>query len=357
LLQSADTKLTREFRDWWKQGNYRFEFQADGNHFRIWVSDDLRPEKIELESRSSGLQWFLSFYLVFLVESLGEYEESILLLDEPGLSLHPLAQKDLSRFFDGLAKSNQIIYTTHSPFLVDADRLERARKVYISADGTTKATSDLRSGETDPNQAGAAYAVYSALKLGVSDSLLLGCKPIIVEGQSDQHYLTAIKSLLIGAKRIAPKRELVFPPSGGTKTARVVASILTGRDERPPIVLLDGDEAEKRMANELKNGLYYDSKDRILCIDDFTNLKESEIEDIFPSNFIAQIVDRYGRSAETAFEDIVKKGERIVGQIRGWAEVHGIDLPKGWKVEVAKRAKQIALARGLSSYRRILLTA
>jgi hypothetical protein len=69
LLQSAGTKLTSEFRNWWKQGTYRFRFEADGDHFRIWVSDDLRPEEVELEGRSTGLQWFLSFYLVFLVES------------------------------------------------------------------------------------------------------------------------------------------------------------------------------------------------------------------------------------------------------------------------------------------------
>ncbi|MCZ0938227.1 MAG: hypothetical protein OXJ55_06300 [Caldilineaceae bacterium] len=75
LLQSAGALLTRQFRDWWKQGNYVFELDADGNHFRIWVSDDRRPEKIELESRSTGLQWFLSFYLVFLVESMGEHRD------------------------------------------------------------------------------------------------------------------------------------------------------------------------------------------------------------------------------------------------------------------------------------------
>ncbi len=68
LLQSASTDLTERFREWWKQGDYLFRFQADGNHFRIWVSDDRRPEQIELEGRSSGLQWFFSFYLVFLVE-------------------------------------------------------------------------------------------------------------------------------------------------------------------------------------------------------------------------------------------------------------------------------------------------
>ncbi len=92
LLQSASTDLTKKFRSWWKQGDYRFRFQADGNHFRIWVSDDRRPEEVELEGRSRGLQWFFSFYLVFLVESMQTHKGAILLLDEPGLSLHPIAQ-------------------------------------------------------------------------------------------------------------------------------------------------------------------------------------------------------------------------------------------------------------------------
>jgi hypothetical protein len=85
LLQSASANLTTKFRDWWKQGDHQFRFEADGNHFRIWVKDDRRPTEVELENRSAGLQWFLSFYLVFLVESLGQHRRSILLLDEPGM--------------------------------------------------------------------------------------------------------------------------------------------------------------------------------------------------------------------------------------------------------------------------------
>lgn len=150
LLNAAGTKLTKNFRDWWKQGDYIFRFQADGDHFRIWVSDTNRPEEVELEHRSNGLQWFFSFYLVFLVEREGEHTNAILLLDEPGLSLHPLAQRDLSEFFDGLASANQLIYTTHSPFLIDADMLDRARKVYADANHSTKASADLRRGSDDP---------------------------------------------------------------------------------------------------------------------------------------------------------------------------------------------------------------
>ena len=53
--------------------------------------------------------WFLSFYFVFLVERLGEHRDAVLLLDEPGLSLHPLAQRDLSAVFDSLSEKNGII--------------------------------------------------------------------------------------------------------------------------------------------------------------------------------------------------------------------------------------------------------
>lgn len=350
LLQSAGSKLTEKFREWWRQGDYRFRFEADGNHFRIWVSDDRRPTEVELENRSSGLQWFLSFYLVFLVESSDQHENATLLLDEPGLSLHPLAQRDLSAFFESLSKSNPIIYTSHSPFLVDADRLERARKVYVATDGTTKATPDLRHSEDRSTQAGAAYAVHSALNLSVAESLLLGCQPIIVEGTSDQLYLTAIKALLVSGGKITPGRELVFPPSGGAKTARTVASILTGRDENLPMVLFDADDRGKQMAKSLKDNLYADQQDRVLSVGDFVAYDNAEIEDLFPFDILAEEMDRMERQPETRLAEIVRPGQPFVGQVEAWADDQGITLCKFWKVELAKRIKHRALAKGIDSF-------
>ena len=176
LLQSAGTELTGRFREWWKQGDYRFRFQADGDHFRIWVSDDKRPEDIELENRSTGLQWFLSFFLIFLVESQDAHRDSILLLDEPGLSLHPLAQEDLSKFFDGLSVNNQLIYTTHSPFLVDADHLEQVKAVFVGSDGTTRVSADLKGADQKTPESKSIYPVFAALGLSISKTLLLGSR-------------------------------------------------------------------------------------------------------------------------------------------------------------------------------------
>lgn len=98
LLNSASTKLTKDFKEWWKQGDYIFDLRADGEYFRIWVSDEKRPARIPLEDRSTGLQWFLSFFMVFLVESKDSHKNCVLLLDEAGTSLHPMAQKDLLNF-------------------------------------------------------------------------------------------------------------------------------------------------------------------------------------------------------------------------------------------------------------------
>ncbi len=343
LLQSASTRLTEEFRKWWKQGNYRFRFEADGDHFRIWVADDRRPEEVELEGRSTGLQWFLSFYLVFLVESQDTHSGCILLLDEPGLSLHPLAQRDLSDFFDGLAEHNQLLYTTHSPFLVDADRLDRARKVFVAPDGTSKATSDLGADGGDPTKRGAGYAVHAALGLSVAEGLLIGCEPVVVEGPSDQHYLTTIKTLLIASGSLKPGREIVFPPAGGAKGIKAVASILGGRLETLPLAFLDSDEQGTQFAHALRTGLYAAEPERVLQVGSFVEIERAEVEDLIPADIIVKAVDRMIREPETSFETLHNPSKAIVPQIEAWATEGGTTLEKGWKVELAKRVKRTLL--------------
>ena len=85
------------------------------------------PFTLQWPPISSGLQWFLSFYLIFLVESEDAHKGAILLLDEPGLTLHALAQEDLSDFFENLSKTNQIVYSTHSAHMIHADHLDPRR--------------------------------------------------------------------------------------------------------------------------------------------------------------------------------------------------------------------------------------
>jgi hypothetical protein len=182
----------------------------------------------------------------------------------------------------------------------------------------------------------------------VADSLMLGCQPIIVEGCSDQHFLTAMKTLLIASGRLAPTRELIFPPSGGTKNTKMVASILTGRDEELPYVILDGDFLGQKQAKELRSSLYKNEPYRVLSTDNFTDYTGSEIEDLIPGKIIAYVLDRMERNADKGFGEVIIDSAPIVGQIENWARNQEIVLQPGWKVELAKRVKQHLLAKGTS---------
>ena len=349
LLQSASGRLTREFKEWWKQGGYKFRFEAAGDYFRIWVSDSIRTDEVGLELRSTGLQWFLSFYLIFLVESQNQHKNAILLLDEAGLTLHPLAQKDLAQFFDNLALNNQIINTTHSPFIVDTANIDRCRVVYVDNNGYTVASSDLRQGADALNER-SIYAVHAAMGLSVSDIMLQGCQSIVVEGPSDQFYLNAIKSFLIREKILAPKQEMIFIPSGGVKGVPGVVSIVCGKNEQLPYVLLDSDSSGSGAKNKLLSGLYHDNAERILEVGSFCKINNSEVEDLVPFTLLERGINRLFMTVEDSyFVDVYDSQKPIIPQIESFATQHNVILPKGWKVDISKIAKQFLRTKNVST--------
>lgn len=343
LLQSASTELTEKFKEWWSQGDYKFRFEADGDYFRILVSDDKRPAEIDLSLRSTGLQWFLSFYLVFLVESKESHNNAILLLDEAGLTLHPLAQKDLIRFFNSLSKTNQIINTTHSPFIIDTENMDKAKVVYSDDRGKTVVSNDLRK-STKGNSDKSIYAIHAALGLSVSDVLLQGCKIVIVEGTSDQHYLNAIKNYLINKKRINPLYEIVFVPSGGVRNVASISSVVGGKNNQLPFVILDSDESGLSFKNKLSKELYKDEMKKILEVKTFSNMDGSEIEDLLPFELFEKPINKLLRDSDEDFSDFYDKEKPIINQIESFAKENEIELEDGWKVELAKSVKNQLLS-------------
>ncbi len=337
MLDSASSNMTRSFKEWWKQGNYRFKFSADGDYFRIWVSDEIRPENVELENRSSGLQWFFSFYLVFVTESAGEHNNSIILLDEPGHTLHPMAQKDLAIFFNSLAEKNQLLYTTHSPFLVDPMNITRTKVVYADEKGKTNISDNLKIKKKAAQKS--IYPINSAIGITISDTMLIGSKPIIVEGISDQIYLTYIKRQLMKLSDVQLEKELVFMPVDGTKNIKPVVSIITGKEEELPIILIDSDDAGNEKKKSLSKNLYKDNEEKLLSVIDFIHreIELPEIEDIMDEKVIEEAVNREFHSEEEDFEYNKKSKKSIIEQIQEYAESNNINLEEGWKVKIAKK--------------------
>jgi 5S rRNA maturation endonuclease (ribonuclease M5) len=187
--------------------------------------------------------------------------------------------------------------------------------------------------------------VHAAIGLTVAESLLLGCQPIVVEGPSDQYYLSAIKNYLVAAGTAKPGRELVFPPAGGAKGVKVLASVLGANGDTLPFVLMDSDEQGARMAQVLRGDLYSGATDRVLEVGDYVDVKGAEVEDLMPPDILVHELDRWQRAAETPFAETYKIGAAIVPQIERWAAEQKLRLDLGWKVELAKRTKANLLKR------------
>ena len=263
----------KRFNDWYQQRRHTIDYQADGGYFRIWVADDRRPGvRIELEGRSKGFQWFFSFYLVFLVESDEGHKDAVLLLDEPGLHLHPTAQQGLIDFFDKLAEKNQLIYTTHSPFLIDGEHLHRVRPVTEDKSGHSRINA-----ETWPSDRETIFPLQAAAGYAMVRGLFQHKKNMPVEGMSDYYYLHALGQQSRATKRAALPGDIYITPCGGTKLVGHIASLFLGQEIRP-LVLLDGDEAGRARRDALIKELYVDHLPAVLMLDEALGQSGSELE-------------------------------------------------------------------------------
>ncbi len=330
-LNSASLDISKKFSQWFGQRRHKVRYQADGPYFRIWVSDDRRPDvDIELESRSKGFQWFFSFYLVFLVESDEGHKDAILLLDEPGLHLHPTAQQELMAFFETLAENNPLIYTTHSPFLIDGEHIHRIRPVTEDETGHSRISADSWPKDREtifPLQAAAGYAMVRGL--------FQHKKNVLVEGMSEYLYLHALNLHCHALERQGLPEDIYITPCGGTKLVGYIASLFLGQDVRP-VVLLDGDAAGRARHDALMKELYAGYEKAVLMLSYVLGQEECEIEDIIGEATILPVLKDVTKKELTLNQDDRGKSS-LVAQIKSAAERHGAKLPDGWKPEIARR--------------------
>src|SRR5207302_1048249 len=294
------------------------------------VDERLPGVEIELESRSKGFQWFFSFNLIFLVESEEGHKDAVLLLDEPGLDLHPTAQQELVGFFEELAHFHQLLYTTHSPFLVPGEHLEWVRAVREDALGHSEVSMvgmwpDDR--ETMfPLQAAAGYAMVR--------NLFDGKKNLLVEDFSDYVYIQGFAMVLGAARRKTLPDDVYITPCGGTKHLGYLASLFLGHQVRP-VILLDSDDAARTCQETLLSELYAGRQTSFILLGEVLGLGRCEMEDLVGENLLLPVLSRLlGRPLSIAGVDASLP---LSDRIRQAAARQGIALPDGWKAEVARR--------------------
>jgi energy-coupling factor transporter ATP-binding protein EcfA2 len=245
-LQAASSDLSRSvFKYWTQNTDLAVIFDTDnvavGSHpqgggitHRILKIElrDARHGDVEtnFSTRSTGFQWFFSFFAAF-----SEHQNSgrsiIVLLDEPGTSLHGEAQKDFVRFiFLELGSSKQTIYTTHSQFMVDPTRYEKLRAVHDRAtrqdpDRGVRVTPVDLSADRDT-----VLPVESALGYSISQHLFLGSgQHLAVEGSSDFVYLQRLTEHLTSRHKTGLDPRLAMIPVGGADNMPAFVALLGRR--------------------------------------------------------------------------------------------------------------------------------
>jgi predicted ATPase len=241
-LNAASVRLTNEIRRVWSPNPDRPEADrlrviADGQYLKVVVEDELGVE-IELDQRSEGFQWLVSFFTVFFAESAGKHANAILLLDEPGLSLHGLKQRSFRSTLSRLAGRSQTIFTTHSPFLVGPDELDIVRLVEMT-DRTsgTKVHTTIKA--ADPVSI---VPLQESLGYDLAQSMFTEHRNLVLERLSDYWYVEATAHLLAEAAIVRMHDEIAMHSAGAAGKVVYYATILHA-SKLKVAALLDSDAA------------------------------------------------------------------------------------------------------------------
>jgi len=314
-VEAASNSITDQIFEYWTQNSslavefsHREGREGDdapfdsGTIMEARVRNNIHRMTVPFSERSAGFVWFFSFLIKF-AKVAKDNPKLIILLDEPGLTLHAKAQYDLLRYFaDKLEPKHQLIFSTHSPFMVPSDKLENVRTVEDVVEQIapmrynskgTKVSSDVLSTDSDT-----LFPLQSALGYELSQSLFVGNNTLLVEGPSDLLYLKAASSKLKQLGRTSLSEKWTVCPTGGIDKVPAFASLFGG-NKLNIAVLTDFANGQKGKVQRLKESQILNHK-QVFSIADFVDGEEGDIEDLLSPDLLVKILNSaYGLSGET----------------------------------------------------------
>lgn len=326
-LEATEVTITEELFEFWKTNrNLEIKFDIDKqeklinqNQTRIVehildirVRNNRAKVSLPLKNRSKGFNWFFSFLVWFKKIQEDTDSSYVLLLDEPGLNLHASAQADLLNFIESLAGDYQILFTTHSPFMVAADKLHRVRTVLETDDGS-KISESLQ--EKDPNTL---FPLQAALGYDIAQNLYISMKNVLVEGVSDLMYIEVVSSLLESSGRTSLSDDITIVPVGGMEKVATFVSLLRG-SKLNVVCLLDstvGQSGQAKLDRLISDKII--KSQRVLHYRDYlAGATEADVEDLFdPKDYLSIFNGAFTEHPDISNKDLAKASKnRIVEKI------------------------------------------
>ena len=325
-LEATEAAITDILFKYWKTNkNLNIEFKIDKvektvapNNRRIVehildirVKNQRARVSLPLKNRSKGFNWFFSFLVWFKKIQEDDTSNYILLLDEPGLNLHASAQKDLLEFIEDLTENYQIIYTTHSPFMIPSGKLHRIRTILETEKGS-KISDSLQ--EKDPNTL---FPLQAALGYDIAQNLFISKKNLLVEGVSDLIFLQILSSILESKKREGLRSDVTIVPIGGLDKVSTFISLLRG-SELETVCLLDsfhGAKGKQKVDDLIKHKIIKARNIRFYheFIDD---MNKADLEDLFEKNEYIILFNRaFSEYDDIKVDDLNPEIKNIIIQI------------------------------------------
>lgn len=265
-------ELNDEFKKFWEQDLSKLHIDWDNEKLYFWIEED--GYHYEPEIRSQGRRWHLAFYIRITARARENYR-NVILIDEPGLYLHAKAQRDILNKLEEASNDAPIIFSTHSPYLIEADKLERIRLVQkTSTKGTVVENKIHKVADKET-----LTPILTAIGLEMSDGItqLDKLNNVIVEGPSDYYFLQALKRLL-------KVTDINFIYGGGCGNMPKVGTILQGWGCNV-VYLYDTDQGFKDAQKNIKAEWITTTKEMIEKIP-----VEGAIEDIFSQSDYVNLV-------------------------------------------------------------------
>lgn len=315
-LEAASSLISQEVFEFWSQNqNLRVDFDIDWPTDPEPEDDRQRPVlEVRIENlrhyitlnfseRSAGFQWFFSFLAAF--SQFRNKEGIVLLLDEPALGLHATAQADLLRYIEErLAPDHQVLYTTHSPFLIDPTKLDRARTVEDRDDEGTKVESEIL--RTTPETV---FPLQAALGYELAQTLFVAPDNMAVEGPSDLIYLQIASEQLNAAGREGLDPRWVIVPVGGADKLPTFIALLGVKLN--VAVILDGAAGGSQKINKMIERGLVDAAS-VVPLAKVIGTSEADIEDMFDPDWYVALAKASGVPVT---KSKLKAGTRIVARI------------------------------------------
>lgn len=318
-MEGASNEISDELFKFWSQNDQlAVEFRLsgpdaealpplnEGNNLHIRIRNQRHRVTVPFDQRSRGFVWFFSFLVYFSQLEAQPGKKMVLLLDEPGLNLHAKAQEDFLKLInERLAPHYQVIYTTHSPFMVEPDKLDRARTVEDREDKGAKVSADVFMSAADT-----VFPLQAALGYELAQTLFVAKDNLLVEGPADYLYLTIMSAHLKDLKRTHVDERWTIVPVGGIDKIPTFVALLGA--ELRVAALIDGKSGGTRKINDLINKHVIEEA-RVIALANVVEAREADIEDLFEDGWYVKLVKQSG--AANIAKSNLGAGQRIIARI------------------------------------------